>query len=131
MSTADGSVGAVTKIVDHGPDNQRWNVVLMSDGYRSTELATFAADAQSFVSTLFAARPFDELQGCINVHRIVLEGLGERLSSSSKLRNDFESLELLRKIGQRAARRFLDQHYDDVGVRSSVDLTTEVYSERG
>ena len=41
----------------------------------------------------------------INVHRIVLEGLGERLSSSSKLRNDFESLELLRKVGQRAARR--------------------------
>jgi len=67
----------------------------------------------------------------INVHRIVLEGLGERLSSSSKLRNDFESLELLRKVGQRAARRFLDQHYDDIGVRSSVDLKTEVYSERG
>ncbi len=67
----------------------------------------------------------------INVHRIVLEGLGERLSSSSKLRNDFTSLELLRKLGQRAARRFLDQHFDDIGVRSSVDLKTEVYSERG
>ena len=67
----------------------------------------------------------------INVHRIVLEGLGERLSSSSKLRNDFESLELLRKVGQRAARRFLDAHYGDIGVRSSVDLQAEVYSERG
>jgi NTE family protein len=67
----------------------------------------------------------------INVHRIVLEGLGERFSSSTKLRNDFESLELLRKVGQRAARRFLDQHFDDIGVRSSVDLRTEVYSERG
>ena len=67
----------------------------------------------------------------INVHRIVLEGLGEQLSSSSKLRNDFQSLELLRKIGKRAARRFLDTHFDDVGVRSSVDLKAEVYSERG
>jgi NTE family protein len=67
----------------------------------------------------------------INVHRIVLEGLGERLSSSSKLRNDFNSLELLRKLGQRAARRFLDQHFNDIGVRSSIDLKTEVYSERG
>jgi NTE family protein len=67
----------------------------------------------------------------INVHRIVLEGLGERFSSSSKLRNDFESLDLLRKVGQRAARRFLDAHYDDIGVRSSVDLQHEVYSERG
>jgi NTE family protein len=67
----------------------------------------------------------------INVHRIVLEGLGERFSSAGKLRNDYESFELLRKLGQRAARRFLDGHYDDIGVRSSVDLKTEVYSERG
>ena len=67
----------------------------------------------------------------INVHRIVLEGLGERFSTASKLRNDYESFELLRKLGQRAARRFLDNHYDDIGVQSSVDLKTEVYSERG
>jgi NTE family protein len=67
----------------------------------------------------------------INVHRIVLEGLGERFSSSSRLRNDFASLELLRKLGQRAARKFLDQHFDAIGVRSSIDLKAEVYSERG
>ena len=57
-------------------------------------------------------------------------GLGERLSSSTKLRNDFASLELLRKLGQRLARRFLDAHYDDIGVKSSVNLQEEVYSER-
>ena len=58
----------------------------------------------------------------IKVHRIVLEGLGERFSSADKLRNDYESFELLRKLGQRAARRFLEAHYDDIGVKSSVDL---------
>jgi NTE family protein len=67
----------------------------------------------------------------INVHRIVLEGLGERFASASKLRNDYESFELLRKLGQRATRRFLDAHYDDIGIRSSVDLKAEVYAERG
>ena len=67
----------------------------------------------------------------INVHRVVLEGLGERFSSASKLRNDYESFTLLRKLGQRAARRFLDAHYADIGQRSSVDLQAEVYSERG
>ncbi|HEY6832804.1 MAG TPA: patatin-like phospholipase family protein, partial [Pseudolabrys sp.] len=67
----------------------------------------------------------------IKVHRIVLEGLGERFSSASKLRNDLQSFELLRKLGQRAARRFLDAHYDDIGVRSSIDIKAEVYSERG
>ena len=53
----------------------------------------------------------------IRVHRIVLEGLGERFSSASRLRNDYESFELLRKLGERAARRFLDAHYADIGVR--------------
>lgn len=67
----------------------------------------------------------------IKVHRIVMDGLGERFSASTKLRNDFESLDLLRKLGQRAARRFLDNHFADIGVRSSVDLKTEVQSERG
>ena len=67
----------------------------------------------------------------INVHRIVLEGLGERFASATKLRNDFESFQLLRKLGQRAARRFLDAHYADIGVQSSIDLNAEVYSERG
>jgi NTE family protein len=65
----------------------------------------------------------------MRVHRIVLEGLGERFSASTKLRNDYESFGLLRKLGQRSARRFLDAHYDDIGSRSSVDLKTEVYTE--
>ncbi len=67
----------------------------------------------------------------IRVHRIVLEGLGERFSSAHRLRNDYESFELLRKLGQRAARRFLDAHFNDIGVRASIDLKAEVYSERG
>ena len=67
----------------------------------------------------------------IRVHRIVLEGLGERISSSSKLRNDLESFELLRKLGHRAARRFLDAHFADIGIRSSIDLKAEVAAEQG
>jgi NTE family protein len=67
----------------------------------------------------------------IKVHRIVLEGLGERFSSASRLRNDYESFDLLRKLGHRAARRFLDAHYEDIGVRSSIDLKAEVYAEWG
>ena len=62
----------------------------------------------------------------IRVHRIVLEGLGERFSSAARLRNDYKSFDLLRKLGVRSARRFLDAHYDDIGVRSSVDLPAEL-----
>jgi NTE family protein len=67
----------------------------------------------------------------LNVHRIVLEGLGERFGSSSRLRNDYESFELLRKLGRRAARRFLDAHYADIGVKTSFDLRAEVGAEWG
>ena len=50
-------------------------------------------------------------------------------SSPSKLRNDYDLFELLRKLGQRAARRFLDAHFDDIGVHCSVDLQAEVNAE--
>jgi NTE family protein len=61
----------------------------------------------------------------LHVHRIVLEGLGERFSSATKLRNDYDSFQLLRKLGQRAARRFLEAHYAAIGIESSIDLKAE------
>jgi hypothetical protein len=70
MSTADGTVVGTTKLVDNGPDNLRWNLVIMGDGYQSGQLAQFASDVQSFVDTLFATAPFDALRRAINVHRV-------------------------------------------------------------
>jgi len=67
----------------------------------------------------------------IRVHRIVLEGLGEHFSSASRLKTDYKSFDLLHKLGQRAARRFLEAHFDDIGRRSSIDFRAEVYAERG
>jgi NTE family protein len=67
----------------------------------------------------------------INVHRIVLEGSAKKLNAASRLNNDYEFFQMLHTNGKRAARRFLDAHFDDVGVRSSVDLSAEVKAERG
>jgi NTE family protein len=61
----------------------------------------------------------------LNIHRIDLGGLGSRLAGSSKLKTDFDFLELLHRAGQRAARRFLDQHYDAIGNTSTLDLAAE------
>jgi NTE family protein len=58
----------------------------------------------------------------LNIHRIDLGGLGTRLAGSSKLKTDFEFLDLLRRAGQRAARRFLDQHFDAIGDHGTLDL---------
>lgn len=70
MTTADGSVGGVTKIVDHGADTPRWNLVIVGDGYRAGELAQYHTDAQAFVDAMRATPPFDELWCAVNVHRV-------------------------------------------------------------
>jgi NTE family protein len=43
--------------------------------------------------------------------------------------NDYDFFEMLRETGRRAARRFLDAHFDDIGARSTIDLRAEVIAE--
>ncbi|HEY5844139.1 MAG TPA: M64 family metallopeptidase, partial [Mycobacterium sp.] len=72
MSSVDGSVVGTTKIVDNGPSSERWDLVIMGDGYQSFELGQFKADVQAVVNKLFAVAPFDDpaVKGAINVHRV-------------------------------------------------------------
>ena len=77
MGTSDGTVHGRTKIAGSGTASERYNVVLLSDGYRSTELGQYATDAQNFVNLLFATPPFNEsaylsyeLSDAINVWRV-------------------------------------------------------------
>ena len=59
----------------------------------------------------------------IRLHRIALDD--EALSARSTLNTEFEYFETLHKLGQRATRRFLDAHFDDIGRRSTIDAPTE------
>jgi len=61
----------------------------------------------------------------LNIHRIDLGGLATRLAGSTKMKTDFEFFELLHKAGVRAAKKFLDVHFDDIGHRSTIDLAAE------
>ena len=65
----------------------------------------------------------------INVHRIVLERFGTHFDGFSKLSTDYDFFDMLHLSGKRAARRFLDEHFDDIGVRSTVDLRAEAQAE--
>jgi NTE family protein len=60
----------------------------------------------------------------VNVHRILLEGLDKRLNGS-RLKTDYDFFALLHRAGRRAARRFLDRHFGDIGHRSTLDLVKE------
>jgi NTE family protein len=61
----------------------------------------------------------------LHIHRIDLGPLGNRLTGRSKMKTDFDFFELLHRAGQRAARKFLDRHFDDIGRQSSIELAAE------
>jgi NTE family protein len=65
----------------------------------------------------------------INVHRIVLDRFGTHFDAFSKLSTDYDFFDMLHVSGKRAARRFLDEHFDDIGVKSTVDLQAEAQAE--
>ncbi len=70
MTAADGFVSGKQKIVDHGPDAERYNLVILGDGYRAAEMAKYHADVQAFVDAFRQCAPFGDLWCGINVHRI-------------------------------------------------------------
>jgi NTE family protein len=65
----------------------------------------------------------------INVHRIALESSFKKLTADSKLDSDYDFFQMLRDGGRRAAQEFLAQHFDDIGVRGTVDLAAEIRAE--
>ena len=70
MTPSDGYVVGVTKIVDHGLANARWNMVVLSEGYQASELGKYHDDCQRFVDHLYATAPFNELWCGVNVFRV-------------------------------------------------------------
>jgi NTE family protein len=65
----------------------------------------------------------------INAHRIVLGENQKSYSAETKLSTDYDFFCMLQAAGRRAARRFLDDHFDDIGVRSTFDLRAEAQAE--
>jgi NTE family protein len=66
----------------------------------------------------------------INMHRIALDDVFKKLSSASKLNSDYDFFVLLRDGGRRAARNFLDAHFDDIGKKSTLDLLAQAQAEQ-
>src|SRR5271165_1469730 len=70
MGAGDGTVLGTTKVVDHGPAASRWNMVILSEGYRASEISQFHADAQNFIKGLYATPPFNTLWCRMNIFRV-------------------------------------------------------------
>jgi NTE family protein len=65
----------------------------------------------------------------LRLHRIVMQELPEDVGTRGTLKTDYEYFEMLRKLGQRATRRFLDAHFDDIGRTSTIDMAETVEAE--
>jgi NTE family protein len=85
----------------------------------------------SFNAPLLAELRALELSGDrrLRLHRIVMGDLGEAFDARSGLNTDYEFFEMLRKLGQRATRRFLDAHLDDIGRCSTIHTAAERETE--
>ena len=70
MGSSDGQVLGLTKIADSGDPIRRFNVVIVSEGYRSDEMAQFKTDADQFANTLLTTAPYDRLRVAINIYRV-------------------------------------------------------------
>jgi NTE family protein len=62
----------------------------------------------------------------VNMHRVMLDAFGKELDLLGPANTDFDFFEMLRDLGREAARRFLDAHFEDIGVRETMDLDNEV-----
>jgi NTE family protein len=65
----------------------------------------------------------------LKLHRVVMDDVGDTFGARSTLKTDYEYFETLRKLGQRATRRFLDRHFNDIGRRSTIDLADKIEAE--
>jgi NTE family protein len=83
----------------------------------------------TFNAPLIAELRALELSGAhrARLHRIIMDDVS--FDPRSKLKVDFEFFLSLRKLGQSAARRFLDAHFNDIGRRSTIDLVLPAETE--
>lgn len=70
MGTQDGAIIGITRVVDNGPASERFNIVLVSEGYQKNEVANFYIHCQQFVDKLFATAPFKDMRCAFNIYRL-------------------------------------------------------------
>lgn len=70
MGTNDGSVLGVTKILNNGSDDSRFNIVLVAEGFTNSEQDDFNNACNEFLSVLQSESWFPDLGEAINVHRL-------------------------------------------------------------
>lgn len=70
MTSSDGYILGVEKIVNNVPNDKGFNIVILNDGFTLNELNVFRNTVNFFISYLKTLSPFNDYWDIINVHRI-------------------------------------------------------------
>ena len=70
MSTSDGAVIGTTQIFGSAPRNRAFNVVLLAEGFTTTQQNDFNNACTAFVNAFRTTAPFDELTPALNIFRV-------------------------------------------------------------
>lgn len=71
--TGDGSVLSTTKVLDNGPDAQRYNIVIMGDGYQAAEIAAYEARVQDVVNAFTNQVVYGACDTSVNIYRVNIQ----------------------------------------------------------
>jgi len=69
-ATAEPGTATVTPVQVTGPPDERFNLILMGDGYTEAEQARFGEDADRHLNVMWSIEPFKSYRDYINVYRI-------------------------------------------------------------
>ena len=70
MGTSDGRVLGTTQVYGNAPRRRAFNVVVLAEGFRTADQATFNDTVDYFVQYFLATPPFDRHARNINVFRV-------------------------------------------------------------
>jgi hypothetical protein len=70
VSTADGTIRGTVKVVDHGPVERRFNIVVLADGFRDADLPAFRAKVDLLADTLRLLEPMRQFWPLVNLFRV-------------------------------------------------------------
>ncbi len=107
--TGDGSVLSITKILNNGPDNKKFNIIIMGDGYKTSEIATFETHAQRVVTAFNNLIGFGPCINAVNFYRVNIESTDSGIDKPSGC----YSPEVLKNT-------YLDTHYCSSGTKRCI-----------
>ncbi len=87
-AAGEGRVIGTTKLVDNGPPAGKWNIVLLSEGYREGEISHFHGHSEGFISKLKATHPFMELWDSLNVYLVNVASIDSGIADPTNPENN-------------------------------------------